>query len=379
MSSQFSNADARFMARAIRLAERGRYTTQPNPIVGCVMVKDGEVIAEGWHKKAGEPHAERNALAMAGEAAAGATAYVTLEPCSHYGRTPPCSLGLIEAGVARVVAAMTDPNPQVGGKGIQMMRDAGIQVDVGLMDQEASTLNRGFYRRMAGGLPWVRCKLAMSMDGRTAMASGESKWITGPDARADVQLMRAASAVVLTGIGTVLADDPSMNVRLGVDELHGVESEEYLRQPIRAVLDSRLQMPINAKMLGLDGRTLIFCAQDADEGKAEALQDAGAEVIRVDSTEHGLDLLKVMQSLSAMDCNEVMIEAGATLSGAALQAGIVDELVIYQAAHLMGDAARGLVHLPGLEKMSQRVQMKFTDVRKIGDDIRVTLGASEKV
>lgn len=263
MSASFSAADHRCMARALRLAERGLYTTDPNPRVGCVLVRDGHVVGEGWHRRAGEPHAERNALAAAGDAARGATAYVTLEPCSHHGRTPPCTQGLIEAGVARVVAAMSDPNPLVAGDGLAMLHEAGIETQVGLLEADAEVLNPGYLQRMRHGRPYVRCKLAMSLDGRTAMASGESQWITSEAARRDVQLLRARSSAILTGIGTVLADDPSMTVRLPADELFGVDSDDYLRQPLRVVLDTRLRTPPRARMLNLPGRTLLVCGEGA--------------------------------------------------------------------------------------------------------------------
>jgi diaminohydroxyphosphoribosylaminopyrimidine deaminase/5-amino-6-(5-phosphoribosylamino)uracil reductase len=308
MSTSFSVADHEFMARALHLAERGLYTTDPNPRVGCVLVRDELVVGEGWHRRAGEPHAERNAMTAAGDAARGATAYVTLEPCSHHGRTPPCAQGLIDAGVTRVVAAMPDPNPLVAGEGLAMLRQSGIVTQVGLLETDAEALNPGFLRRMRRGLPYVRCKLGMSLDGRTAMASGESQWITGEAARRDVQLLRARSSAILTGIGTVLADDPSMNVRLSADELSGVDSDDFLHQPLRVVLDTRL------------------------------------------------------------------IESGSILAGSALQAGLVDELIVYVAPNLMGDAARGLVSLPGLERLAERVDLEFRDVRRVGRDLRIELG-----
>ena len=253
-----ADSDYFYMARALRLAERGRYTTDPNPRVGCVLVKDGEVVGEGFHHRAGDPHAERVAIAAAGANAKGATAYVTLEPCSHHGRTPPCADGLIEAGVTRVVAAMQDPNPLVAGNGLRRLRDAGIEVECGVQEQQARKLNPGFVKRMEKGLPYVRCKMAMSLDGRTAMANGESKWITGPDARRDVQFWRAGSSAVVTGIGTVRADDPSMNVRLSADELHDLGPDYPVRQPLRVVLDPNLDISSQAQMLSLEGETLVF-------------------------------------------------------------------------------------------------------------------------
>ena len=363
--------DHRYMARAIELARRGLYTTQPNPRVGCVLVRDGAIVGEGWHRKAGEPHAERNALADAGSNARGATAYVTLEPCSHHGRTPPCADGLIEAGVARVVAAMVDPNPQVAGSGLQRLRAAGIDTDSGILETEAAALNPGFIRRMSTGRPYVRGKLAMSLDGRTAMANGDSKWITGEDARRDVQRLRARSDAILTGIGTVLADDPSLNVRLSAAELPGVEDVSYLRQPLRVVLDSRLRMSPGARMLSLPGATLILTgAEDLTHGVA--LAEAGAEVVTLRERDGQLALDSVLEELGRREINELLIEAGPTLAGAALAAGIIDELIIYIAPHLMGDSARGLFHLPGLERMAGRIDLRITDIRAVGRDWRVT-------
>lgn len=376
MSATFSAADQHFMARALRLAERGLYTTDPNPRVGCVLVRDGQLVGEGWHRKAGEPHAERNALAMSGDAARGATAYVTLEPCSHHGRTPPCAQGLIEAGVARVVAAMTDPNPLVAGEGLALLGAAGIETRVGLLQTDAEALNPGYLQRMRHGRPFVRCKLAMSLDGRTAMASGESQWITGEDSRRDVQLLRARSSAILTGIGTVLADDPSMTVRLPVDELFGVESDDYLRQPLRIVLDTRLRMPPRVKMLNQPGQTLIVCGEGASAETEAELRAAGADILRLPQLGGRIDLSALLHALAERGVNELMIESGATLAGSALQAGLVDELIVYAAPNLMGDAARGLVRLPGLERLDERIDLEFADVRRVGRDLRLTLTPS---
>jgi len=373
MSASFSAADHHFMARALRLAERGLYTTDPNPRVGCVLVRDGQLVGEGWHRKAGEPHAERNALAMSGDAARGATAYVTLEPCSHHGRTPPCAQGLIDAGVARVVAAMTDPNPLVAGEGLALLGAAGIETRAGLLQTDAEALNPGYLRRMRHGRPFVRCKLAMSLDGRTAMASGESQWISGEDSRRDVQLLRARSSAILTGIGTVLADDPSMTVRLPVDELLGVESDDYLRQPLRIVLDTRLRMPPRVKMLNQPGQTLIVCGEGASAETEAELRAAGADTLRLPQLGGRIDLSALLHALAARGVNELMIESGATLAGSALQAGLVDELIVYAAPNLMGDAARGLVRLPGLERLDERIDLEFADVRRVGRDLRLTL------
>ncbi len=353
------------MARALQLAARGLYTTDPNPRVGCVLVKDGAPIGEGWHARAGGPHAEIHALREAGPAARGATAYITLEPCAHHGRTPPCAEALIAAGVSRVVAAMQDPNPQVAGQGLRMLREAGIATESGLLQGQAEALNPGFIKRMRSGRPWVRCKLAMSLDGRTAMASGESQWITGPAARADVHRLRARSSAMLTGIGTVLADDPALNARL--------DNDEPVEQPLRVVLDSRLRLPPNARLLGLPGRSVVCCVEGADPAKAEALSAAGAEVIALPAGEGGrVSPEAVLDFLGREGINEVMVEAGATLNGALLQAGLIDEIIVYLAPLLMGDAARGLFHLPGLERMADRIPLEIDDIRAVGDDWRIT-------
>jgi diaminohydroxyphosphoribosylaminopyrimidine deaminase/5-amino-6-(5-phosphoribosylamino)uracil reductase len=361
--TEFTTADFHHMARALRLAEQGLYTTAPNPRVGCVLVRDGEVVGEGWHEYAGGPHAEVNALTAAGRAAAGATAYVTLEPCSHHGRTPPCADALVEAGISRVVAAMKDPNPRVAGEGLARLREAGVTVATGLLEQEAEALNPGFVKRMRTGMPYLRCKLAASLDGRTAMASGESKWITSEPARRDVHRLRARSSAVMTGIGTVLADDPSLNVRL--------EGYETLRHPLRVVLDPRLSTPEDARMLHLPGETLIVTASD-DEEQRECLEAAGAEVVRLAGGPDAIDLPALMRLLGERNMNEVLLETGATLSGAALRAGIIDELNIYMAPLLMGDAARGLFHLPGLDTMAERIELEIRDVRAVGRDWRIT-------
>ena len=359
----FSGDDHRYMAHALRLAERGLFTTDPNPRVGCVLVRDGEVIGEGWHERTGEAHAEINALQAAGDRATGATAYVTLEPCCHQGRTPPCTDALIKAGVSRVVAAMQDPNPQVAGKGLQVLQQAGIETAAGLMALEAEKLNPGFVKRMQQGRPWVRCKLAMSLDGRTAMANGESNWISGEQARIDVHKLRARSSAIMTGINTVLSDDPSLTVRLG-------EAGDDYKAPLRVVLDSGLRMPADAKLLGLPGETLIVTGV-SDPSQLARLQQAGVSIKTLPLAQGRLDLAAVLQYLGEMEMNEVHLEAGATLCGALLQAGLVDELVIYMAPQLMGDAARGLFVLPGLEHMQDRISLSITDIRAVGDDWRI--------
>jgi diaminohydroxyphosphoribosylaminopyrimidine deaminase/5-amino-6-(5-phosphoribosylamino)uracil reductase len=357
--------DYQYMARAIQLAERGLFTTDPNPHVGCVLVRDGDIVGEGWHQQAGEPHAEILALRTAGEQAKAATAYISLEPCYHHGRTPPCSDALIEAGVKRVVVAMQDPNPQVAGQGLAQLKSAGIDVESGLLQAQAEALNPGFIQRMRHGRPYVRCKMAMSLDGRTAMASGESQWITSEAARRDVHRLRARSSAMLTGIGTVLADDPSLTARL--DAQH-----EELIQPIRVILDSKLQMPASAKMLALAGRTLVLTVS-ADEKKASELRAAGAEVVVLEPEGERLNLASVMTFLAKQEINEVMVEAGPTLCGALMQAGLINELVVYMAPMLMGDTARGLMSLPGVEKMSDRVKLEIVDIRAVGRDWKMQI------
>ncbi|HHB12550.1 MAG TPA: bifunctional diaminohydroxyphosphoribosylaminopyrimidine deaminase/5-amino-6-(5-phosphoribosylamino)uracil reductase RibD [Chromatiales bacterium] len=354
------------MARALRLARRGLYTTQPNPRVGCVLVRDGRVVGEGWHQRAGGPHAEVLALRAAGGQAREATAYVTLEPCCHHGRTPPCTEALIEAGVAEVVVAMEDPNPRVSGQGLARLREAGIRVRAGLLAREAEALNPGFVSRMRRGRPWVRLKSAMSLDGRTAMASGESQWITGAAARADVQRQRARVDAVLTGIGTVRADDPGLNVRLSAEAL-GIQGP--VRQPLRVVLDPDLESPADMRMLRLPGRTLILTAAPEAPGR-RALEAAGAELLPVPPAPGGLDLERVLAALAALEVNEVLVEAGATLAGGFLTAGLVDEWLIYMAPHVMGHAARGLAVLPQVERMHQRLPMRLESLRAIGEDLR---------
>lgn len=353
-------ADAAWMARALQLAERGLHTTSPNPRVGCVLVKDGKNIGEGWHERAGEPHAEAHALRVAGNAARGATAYVTLEPCSHHGRTPPCADALIEAGVSRVVVAMQDPNPLVAGRGIAKLQAAGIAVECGLMEAAARELNIGFVSRMTRGTPWVRSKIAASLDGRTALANGVSKWITSDAARQDVQQWRARSCAVLTGIDTVLADDPQLNVR----------DADAKRQPLRVVLDTELRISVNAKILQ-GGNVLIYTAS-ADTAKQEVLREGGADLVVIQAIEGGLSLPEVLSDLAKRGINEVLVEAGKTLNGALLKAGLVDELVLYLAPQLLGDAARGLADLGELTQLEQRVALAWQDVRHVGNDIRIT-------
>jgi diaminohydroxyphosphoribosylaminopyrimidine deaminase/5-amino-6-(5-phosphoribosylamino)uracil reductase len=358
----YTTDDYRYMARALQLAARGLYTAHPNPRVGCVLVRDGRIVGEGWHARAGGPHAEAVALTQAGKSAHGATCYVTLEPCCHQGRTPPCTKALLKAGVARVLAAMLDPNPLVAGRGAAELSSAGTSVLSGLLQTPAQTLNAGYIKRMRTGRPFVLCKLAMSLDGRTAMASGESQWITDEDARRDVQRLRARSSAILTGIGTVLSDDPAFTVRdLGVDS-----------RPMRVVVDPHFSMPEKARILGLPGRTVVATATQ-DEDLAERLRRAGAEVVHLPGQGDTVDLSALMDYLGQQQANEVLLETGATLSGAMLRAGLVDAVVLYMAPILMGDSARGLFHLPGLDTMDQCIAFDVQDIRAVGKDWRITL------
>lgn len=350
-----------FMARAIQLAWKGLYTADPNPRVGCVIVKNDQIIGQGWHHRAGEAHAEINALHDAGHDAEGADCYVTLEPCSHFGRTPPCADALIRAGIKRLFVAMTDPNPVVSGTGIQRIEHAGIEVHQGILQSQAEQLNPGFIQRMRLGRPYVRSKMAMSLDGRTAMASGESKWITGAEARADVQKLRARSSAILTGVGTVLADDPLLNVR-HVDDWypHG----ESIRQPLKVVVDSELRMPTSARILN-DAKVLLFTA-------CERMVRADVETIVLPAPNNQVDLSGMLAVLAKREINEVMVEAGAVLNGALLRSQLIDEMIFYVAPKLMGDAARAVFHLPGMDRMAQNIQLHITDIRAIGQDWRIT-------
>ena len=367
---EWSAADRSWMSRALMLAERGLYTTEPNPRVGCVLVVDGEVVGEGWHVRAGEGHAEVNALAQAGERARGATAYVTLEPCSHFGKTPPCADALIKAGVSRMVAAMQDPNPQVAGNGLQRLREAGIAVECGLLEEQARALNPGFIKRMQQGLPWVRVKLAMSLDGRTAMASGESKWITGPAARSDVQRLRARSGAVVSGADSVLLDDSALTVR--ASEL-GLPSDEAAaaaeRQPLRVLVDSLRRVPLEQRFFREAGPSLVIST--SAEQAADDYLAAGSELLAVPGADGKVDLQAVLQILAERGCNEVLVEAGAGLSGAFWRAGLVDELIVYMAPRLLGSQARPLMQLP-FESMSEAMDVAVTDMRAIGQDWRIT-------
>jgi diaminohydroxyphosphoribosylaminopyrimidine deaminase/5-amino-6-(5-phosphoribosylamino)uracil reductase len=355
----FTADDQRFMARALELAERGLYTTSPNPRVGCVIVRDGAIVGEGWHERAGGPHAEVSALEAAGARARGASAYVTLEPCVHQGRTSPCTEALIASGVSRVAAAVQDPNPLVGGRGLARLREAGIVSDVGLMEEEARELNIGFASRMTRGRPWVRMKVAASLDGKTALNNGRSRWITGEAARRDGHHWRARACGVLTGIGTVRDDDPQLTVR----------DVATSRQPLRVIVDSRLELPHTARVLG-GGRVLVAAARE-DSGAITALREKGAEVVVIPNRAGKVELPELMRELARREMNEVHVEAGHRLNGSLVAEGLVDELVVYLAPTVLGDAARGMFDLPELADLAGRRPVSIRDVRMIGADIRI--------
>jgi len=360
--SEFSSQDRRFMQRALQLAERGRFGAHPNPMVGCVLVRDDDIVGEGWHPLAGEAHAEIYALQDAGSMAEGATAYVTLEPCAHHGKTPPCCDALIAAGVSNVVIAREDPNPKVNGQGIARLAKAGITVRTGLLQDAADLLMAGFLSRVSRGRPRVRLKIAASLDGRTAMASGESQWITGAAARKDVQRLRAKAGAILTGIGTVLADDPALTVR-------DTEINPHNRQPLRVILDSRLRMPASARMLALAGETLIFCRESDN---AVELGEAGAEIVRLDSDSDSIDLVNVLEQLAGREINDVLVEAGPTIAGQFLTQRLVDELVIYQAPKILGSETKGMATTPGWERLADGLSLNIIEITPVGDDIRIT-------
>lgn len=354
-----STQDIEWMTQALRLAAQGLYTTTPNPRVGCVIVRAGEQVGAGAHLKAGEPHAEVHALRMAGDRAQGATAYVTLEPCSHFGRTPPCANALLEAGIARVVVAMQDPNPLVAGQGIARLQAHGIPVTVGVCEAQALALNRGFILRMTQQRPYVRLKLAASLDGRTALANGHSQWITSADARKDVHHWRAQSCAIITGIGSILQDDSSLTVR----------DVSTTRQPLRVIVDSHLRIPLQAKALA-SGHALVAYAH-AEAGKLAALHEMGVRTLHVADAQGRVDIHALVQALAALPCNEVLVEAGAVLNGAFLQSGLVDELLLYLAPKLMGDTARGMFALPEIAQMTRVPELDIMDIRQFGQDIRL--------
>jgi diaminohydroxyphosphoribosylaminopyrimidine deaminase/5-amino-6-(5-phosphoribosylamino)uracil reductase len=354
--TQFSIADHRHMARALQLARLGLTTAHPNPRVGCVLVRHGDVIGEGWHRAAGEAHAEANAIAAAGGDAKGATAYVTLEPCASTGRTGPCTEALVRAGVARVIFAVDDPSQHAGGRRSTVLEHAGVEVAGGLMQAEARKLNEGFLKRIGRHRPFVRLKFAASLDGATAMRNGESRWISGEAARQDAQKLRAMSGAIMTGVGTVLADDPRLTVR-------GAS-----RQPLRVVIDSRLRTPPAAKLLAEPGDTAVFCTEDRGR---EALEKSGAHVYRVATDGGRVDLSDVLPKLADLEINDVLVEAGPGLSGSLLAGGHVDELVIYQAPHMMGSETMGIITTPGWTALHDRLRLDILEVRRVGQDLKI--------
>jgi len=362
----FSRFDHECMAEALRLARRGLYTTDPNPRVGCVIADGERIVGRGWHEAAGGPHAEIAALRDAEQPVRGHTAYVTLEPCNHQGRTPPCTEALREAGIARVVIASADPNPDVTGGGLVWLREAGVETQSGLLEQEAEELNCGFLMRMRAGRPWVRVKSAVSLDGRTALRSGESQWISGAASRRDVQRWRARSSAILTGIGTVLADDPSLDARV----------DDPVCQPLRVVADSRWRTPAGCQLLQDPPRTLLV--GDRDVPIPEALRASSVNLLAVPAGPAGVDLQALLEALAERQINEVQVEAGPRLCGSLLAAGLVDELLLYQAPILLGDGGPGPFALGPLESMSQRTHLKVLETTHIGDDLRIRLSPSAR-
>ena len=363
----FTAQDEMYMARAIELAKKGRFTTTPNPNVGCVLVKDNHIIGEGFHQLAGQGHAEANALAVAGENAKGATAYVTLEPCSHYGRTPPCAEGLKAAGVVKVIAAMVDTNPQVAGKGLKILSDAGIEVAFGLLEPQARALNLGFFKRMEQGLPYVTCKMAASIDGKTALKNGQSKWITGSAARQDVQLHRAQSCAILTGADTVITDDAKLNVRLS--ELpQALPTELPLRQPVRVIIDSQNRLTPELAVFNIESEIIIFTTKvDKSTQWPHFVRH-----IEVPQQNNKVNLTSVLAHLAKLQFNHVYLEAGATLAGKMTELNLIDEYIFYLAPKLMGCDAKSLVNFAPLTDMQNTVNLTFKECVKIGDDLRIT-------
>ncbi|AXV66077.1 MULTISPECIES: bifunctional diaminohydroxyphosphoribosylaminopyrimidine deaminase/5-amino-6-(5-phosphoribosylamino)uracil reductase RibD [Pseudoalteromonas] len=363
----FTELDSIYMARAIELAKQGRFTTTPNPNVGCVLVKDGHIVGEGFHQLAGQGHAEVNALAVAGDNAKGATAYVTLEPCSHYGRTPPCAEGLKAAGVSKVIAAMVDPNPAVSGRGLQILADAGIDVASGLLEQQARDLNKGFLKRMETGLPFVTCKMACSLDGKTALNNGQSKWITGPQARQDVQAFRAQSCAILSGADTVISDNAKLNVR--TEELpFAMPTSLPIRQPTRVIIDSQNRLTPDLALFSIESPVIIFTTQL--DNQQQWPHFVKHEVVAANKNK--VDLSAVLARLAELQFNHIWLEAGATLAGAFAQQDLIDEYIVYIAPKLIGDMGKSLLNFAEVTAMGDVTQLTFTDTQIIGDDIRLT-------
>ncbi len=363
----FSDFDRFAMTRALELAARGLETTDPNPRVGCVVAKRDRVIGEGWHRKAGEAHAEVAALSSVKEDAEGSTVYVTLEPCSHHGRTPPCVDALLAARVARVVYAVGDPDPRVSGKGAETLTKAGVRVESGLLEADAVELNLGFLQRMQYGRPWLRLKLAMSLDGRTALANGVSQWITSEASRTDVQHWRARSSAILTGAGTVLADNPRLDVRLPP------EGDEPRRQPIRVVLDSKLRTPADARLFTTGGEVVILTSSEPDMARVAALEQRGAQIEAMPLEEGRVDLAAALQRLAELQVNEVLVEAGYTLAGELLRRSLIDEMLLYIAPKLLGPQARALIEMPRLDHLENAPEFALEGVKRLGDDLCVRL------
>jgi diaminohydroxyphosphoribosylaminopyrimidine deaminase/5-amino-6-(5-phosphoribosylamino)uracil reductase len=371
--NHFSSDDFRFMQRAITLAKQGHYTASPNPRVGCVLVKNGEIIAEGFHQKAGEGHAEVNALKMAGDNAQGATAYVTLEPCSHYGRTPPCAEGLIKAGVKHVIAAMVDPNPKVSGNGLNMLEKAGVSTQYGLLTQAAESLNIGFIKQMTTGLPYVRCKLAASLDGKTAMKNGESKWITSPQARQDVQRIRAQSCAIISGADSILTDDAKMTVRWSeLGELKSTYKKELVRQPVRVIIDTKNRLTPNLALFTEQSKIILI--RNTIENIHQWPHFVEQVCLPFSETSNDaqyVDLRALLEYLAKLNLNDVLIESGSRLAGAFIEQNLVDELILYQAPKLMGADGKSLVNMTSIENLSQAKELNISDLRMIGKDIRI--------
>ncbi|WP_352297375.1 bifunctional diaminohydroxyphosphoribosylaminopyrimidine deaminase/5-amino-6-(5-phosphoribosylamino)uracil reductase RibD [Pseudoalteromonas sp. 20-MNA-CIBAN-0454] len=363
----FNQDDEMYMARAIELAKKGRFTTTPNPNVGCVLVKNNEIVGEGFHQLAGQGHAEVNALAMAGSKAKGATAYVTLEPCSHYGRTPPCAEGLKAAGVVKVIAAMVDSNPQVAGKGLKILSDAGIEVAYGLLEAQARALNLGFFKRMEHGLPYVTCKMAASIDGKTALNNGQSKWITGAAARQDVQLYRAQSCAILTGADTVLVDDAKLNVRK--NELpQALPTQLPLRQPVRVIIDSQNRLTPNLALFAIESEIIIFTTK---VDKSQHWPHFVKHIV-VTASNSKVDLTAVLKKLAKLQFNTVWLEVGATLAGKMVELDLIDEFIFYLAPKLIGSDGKSLVNFPELISMQNTIDLTFNECTRIGDDLRIS-------
>lgn len=375
----YMNNDYKYLTRAFELARIGRFTTTPNPNVGCVIVSNNNIVGEGYHIRAGDPHAEIKALNIAGDAAKGATVYVTLEPCNHHGRTPPCTIALIKAGVAKVIAAMTDPNPKVAGSGFYSLQKAGIEVHHSMMLHEAETINQGFIKRMRTGLPWLRLKMAASLDGRTALSSGESKWITSLQSRQDVQQLRAESDAIMSTSATILADNPSLTVRWPSlsPSIQSIYPEERLRQPIRIIIDSKNRVTTKHQVVKLAGRVWLACIKAYRQEWPPSV-----EILTLPSCEHNgtisVNLVELMICLGNRQVNSILVESGPSLAGCLLSAGLVDELVIYQAPKLLGDSGRPLFLLPRLNHLKDALALEISDIVQIGPDIRITLKSSRR-